>query len=71
MEKEIECGDIVQLKADKNVVGKVTVENSNGILEYKKKGDKNRYHAHRSELELVTNPEIIDDFNDMEDGGFF
>ena len=52
-------------------MGRITIENSNGILEYNKKGDKNRYQAHRSELELETDPDKIAEFDDMEDGSFF
>ena len=36
MEPKIKYGDIVRLKSDKNIIGKITIDNNpNGILEYK------------------------------------
>lgn len=35
MEPKIKYGDIVRLKSDKNIIGKITIDNNpNGILEY-------------------------------------
>lgn len=70
MKQEIEYGNVVRLKSDNNIVGRIKIVNPNGILEYKTKDGKERHYAHRSKLELETDPDIIAEFDDMEDESF-
>ena len=52
MEPKIKYGDIVRLKSDKNIIGKITIDNNpNGILEYKIKDNNERHYGHYSEFE--------------------
>lgn len=71
MEPKIKYGDIVRLKSDKNIIGKITIDNNpNGILEYKIKDNNERHYGHYSEFELVTDPNIISEFDDIESRSF-